>query len=77
MIDGGEEKQVAVPVVQPLAELRSGARKGIDEHRFHQPGLVYRAARAVIWARGELHHPVEDLELGKVAQPGRKVSARR
>ena len=45
MADGGEEEQVAVPVVQPLAKLAPGAVQGVEQHGFHQTRFVDRAAR--------------------------------
>jgi hypothetical protein len=69
--DVGQEEQVAVPVMQPLAEVVPARCKGVDERGFHQARFVDRAARTVIRARGPFDHPVEDFELAELRLPGR------
>ncbi|MBV6465523.1 MAG: hypothetical protein PGMFKBFP_00802 [Anaerolineales bacterium] len=68
--DGGEEEQVAVPVVQTLAEVEASAVQRVDEGGFHQARFVDGAARTVVGTRRPFDHPVEDFELAELRLPG-------
>ena len=71
MTDVGEEQQVAMPVMQPLAKVDARAMQRVDQRGFHETRFVDRAARTVIRARRPLDHPVKDFELAELRLPGR------
>ena len=70
--DLGQHEQVAVPVVERLAEAAPGLGQGIDEGRLQQAALVYGALGRVVGPRDPLDHPVEHLELVVLLCPGRQ-----
>ncbi len=71
MADIGQEEEVAVPVMQPFAEVDPCLVQRVDEGCLHQTRFIDRAARSVIRARCPLDHPVEDFELAELRVPGR------
>ena len=71
MADIGQEEQVAVPVVQPLAKVDPRPVQRVDQRSFLQSCLIDRPAWTVIWARCPFDHPVEDLQLAELRLPGR------
>ena len=71
MTDVGEEEEIAVPVMQSLAEVDTRAMQRVDERGFHEARFVDGAARRVIRTRRPFNHPMKDFELTKLRQPMR------
>src|SRR5262245_8308174 len=71
MTDVGEEEKIAMPVMEPLAEVDASAMECVDERSFHQARFVDRPARIVMGARCPLDHPVKDFKLAELCLPRR------
>src|SRR6476661_3496657 len=64
-----EEEEIAMPVMQPLAEVSPRPMKRVDERGFHQARFINCPARTVIWARGPFNHPVKNFKLAELRLP--------
>ena len=73
MTDVGEEEEIAVPIMEALAEVDARAMQGVEEGGFHEARFVDRPARTVIRARRPLDHPVKDFELAELRLPRREA----